>query len=616
MANYSLQIISPITSGSTPDVGKSAISSSHRIFWAYPGIVYNIQAAVIGGVYPYTYSLTSGVPGDMAVNSSTGEITWTAPSPADGTSYGPITLSVTDAENTTVTSSWTVTVDSTKFYFIDADAANGGTGTLASPFNEMSDLVGASINKIVYLRASTPTYHFHGFSYGTGGTLGFFRRFTANTNSLSCQWIAYPGESPVINMGKAFEPVVSTNISTSTGQFTTGRYGDIWATGDRVKVQARRFAGTQGGSVTQDSVGTLPTGFSTNTDYYVRRIDATHITLHPTATDATNNTNVIIPSDQGGTADTYTVLGGSAYPEFFGSPVYIDGVTFQNMPNKGLDFQNDVAYPIIRRCSFTTQYGGGESMNSAVIMTEGNGRDAATLPLVLYMVLHGNTFSTIQDSSFLKLYALYKPLIANNTYTTSVDGFTTVSEGIAMKGTSVQPTIRFNTISGVDGDALGGNNDVIYGGEYYHNLVYAPSSIRAVRINQDGAMSLPCYYYRNTFVGVVTVRDGIEQTLPSVTDYNWSAMADSDAGPFVFTNNVIINAQYTGTALSSITYDGTETGGTITMSANLQGVSADNIVDGAGALTGSYRTTYLGLRGYEVGTPAAQTYRIRRVRFL
>jgi len=47
------------------------------------------------------------------------------------------------------------------------------------------------------------------------------------------------------------------------------------------------------------SGGILPTGISENTTYYLRAVDANNITLHPTLTDAINNTNAITITSAG-----------------------------------------------------------------------------------------------------------------------------------------------------------------------------------------------------------------------------------------------------------------------------------------------------------------------------
>lgn len=131
-ANYPLEITN------LKPAGTAGSPASSRIYHAYPGLVYNIRAAVVGGAYPYTYSLT-GAPSGMTIDAQTGEINWPSP-----TGAATPTLVVVDSEGTRVTSAWTVTAATTNFRFVDvvngrASSANGcssscGTGDAASPW--------------------------------------------------------------------------------------------------------------------------------------------------------------------------------------------------------------------------------------------------------------------------------------------------------------------------------------------------------------------------------------------------------------------------------------------------------------------------------------------------
>lgn len=76
----------------------------------------------------------------------------------------------------------------------------------------------------------------------------------------------------------------STTFNTTTGIIT--RSSHSWPTGLMVKFFP------QPGSV-------MPAGFAANTAYYCRSASSSTLTMHPTALDAANNTNIIIPSDQG-----------------------------------------------------------------------------------------------------------------------------------------------------------------------------------------------------------------------------------------------------------------------------------------------------------------------------
>lgn len=212
-ANYPLQILLPRAAGTSPDPGGPTINSGHRIFWAYPGIPYNILASVIGGAYPYTYAL-SGAPAGMTINSSTGEINWPNPT---GTTVGPITFTVTDAEGTQAQTTWSVTIDSTKFLFLDqvngrratgnGCSTNCGTGTLANPFKDISDWYGGNqyadktenihVGKLVYYRTGTYPVDAYVEDNWRVPILGEYKPVTH---------MAYPGESPVINLGAGTLP--------------------------------------------------------------------------------------------------------------------------------------------------------------------------------------------------------------------------------------------------------------------------------------------------------------------------------------------------------------------------------------------------------------------------
>jgi hypothetical protein len=314
--------------------------------------------------------------------------------------------------------------------------------------------------------------------------------------------------------------------------------------------------------------------------YYIRRVDSTHITLHPTLADATNNTNVIDITTTGdsGTLDNYTILGGSPYWKTSGGPVYYDGLAFRNMPNKGLNFINDTNYRVVRNNTFTTQYGGGNGMNSGMIDHEGNTTCPDTAASE-YAVYQGNTFNGSTDSSLVKIYAHWKLLIEGNTFMNSVSGSSGVAEGLALKGGCMtQATVRSNVIHDIETDGLAGNNNTLYGGEYLYNVVYNVPA-RALRLNQNESMTQPFYIERNSFCGPIELSDTVS------------------AGNFNFVQNVIVNSAGGG-ASQGVTLVTSDFSHRI-LTNNLTGVDATGIVDATCKLQGSYRTTWLGTRGYE-----------------
>lgn len=193
-ANYPLEIIQP----------QPNLDTRNRFYKAYPGLEYNVRLAVIGGNYPYRYELTSA-PSGMTINGR-GEITWPDPQERD-TPYN-VSVSVSDSGSGSQTVSWTVTVTTDGFLFVDAvngtPASQGGTGTISNPWKTMKDVYGGDDysskhsdhhpGAFVYWRAGTYGIDAH-TEDGSGDNAG--RVPWSNRKPLV--WLAYPREAPQIN---------------------------------------------------------------------------------------------------------------------------------------------------------------------------------------------------------------------------------------------------------------------------------------------------------------------------------------------------------------------------------------------------------------------------------
>jgi hypothetical protein len=187
-ANYPLEIINIKPAGT----GSPAIPASNRIFRAYPGIEYNIRAAVIGGLYPFTFKLTNA-PAGMTVNPSTGEIIW--PNPQQ--SAGPITLSVTDAENTTVSTTWSINVTTNGFVFVDSKYSGTSTGSFSQPFKSIQEVTqnanSLSRTDILYFRGGNyRLVAFDSWMPWTGDVTG---QYAIGLTKIPSNWIGFPGET-------------------------------------------------------------------------------------------------------------------------------------------------------------------------------------------------------------------------------------------------------------------------------------------------------------------------------------------------------------------------------------------------------------------------------------
>jgi putative Ig domain-containing protein len=179
-ANYPLEIIAP----------RANLPTHHRMLRAYPGLTYAIRAAVVGGAYPYVYSL-SNAPVDMTIDPATGEINWTNPQTTT-----TVTLTVTDFEGTRVSQTWTITVTSGGFRFVDAvNGSSTGSGSPGNPLRTLSDVYNRSLwNDIVYFKTGTyDTTGIPAFDVGTELSVEF------DQSSNSVMWLAYPGAAPVID---------------------------------------------------------------------------------------------------------------------------------------------------------------------------------------------------------------------------------------------------------------------------------------------------------------------------------------------------------------------------------------------------------------------------------
>lgn len=196
-SRYPLELVLPRSAESAPteEEGTPSVSGAHRIYRAYPGIEYNIRAVVLGGAYPFQFRLNNA-PDGMTIDDRTGEIRWLKPS---GSLARP-TISVTDAEGEVRTSFWEIRVGTEGFRFVDSKHGNDSeSGTREKPWKTLAAIKAhSSSGGIVYFRAGT--YDTSALQ-PTGDDESGWRRAEFNGRVHSVQWIAYPGETPVIDNG-------------------------------------------------------------------------------------------------------------------------------------------------------------------------------------------------------------------------------------------------------------------------------------------------------------------------------------------------------------------------------------------------------------------------------
>jgi len=184
-ANYAIEIVSP----------QAGLTTDDRAYKQYPGIEYNIRMAVRGGKPPFVFDLTTS-PSGMTIDADTGEVTWANPVTAG--SPHSVTARVTDDESSTDTVSWTITVTTSGFLFLDATGGSpSGAGTIGDPMQQINDFYNTSKNDSaydgyhVYFRAGT--YHCTGCEQ-ENGIRTLLREWKPNV------WLEYPGEAVILDL--------------------------------------------------------------------------------------------------------------------------------------------------------------------------------------------------------------------------------------------------------------------------------------------------------------------------------------------------------------------------------------------------------------------------------
>ena len=230
--------------------GTPAITAKHPIFRAYPGVAYNIRPAIYGGAYPFQFAL-SNQPAGMVINPSTGEINWPDPQ----SDSGPITLTVTDSSGAQAQSTWSITVTTTGFVFVDSTYSGVETGSISQPYSSIANMLNGptTATDIVYFRAGTHTLPLRGPQL-------YWVNQGCRLTSKPTAWLGYPGEAATIDMARhyiegaatlyfsslsfinipdwavraltnaTYSVIRDSSFSSATAQYTTGHAASLYST--------------------------------------------------------------------------------------------------------------------------------------------------------------------------------------------------------------------------------------------------------------------------------------------------------------------------------------------------------------------------------------------------
>lgn len=192
-AYFPLRITYPLAVGASPD----GLDANTCCFRAYTGATRYIRGAAQGGVFPYTHSL-SNAPDWLAIDPDTGIMTLT--NPTAGTA-ADIVYRVTDFTNEVEEVTFSITVGTSGFRFLDADDGDdGGDGSIGDPWQHISRVHSHNVGTdIIYFRGATADYNLDGIATsGSGATLTV--DFEADEGQPTI-WLAYEDEEPVIDFG-------------------------------------------------------------------------------------------------------------------------------------------------------------------------------------------------------------------------------------------------------------------------------------------------------------------------------------------------------------------------------------------------------------------------------
>ena len=285
--------------------------------------------------------------------------------------------------------------------------------------------------------------------------------------------------------------------------------------------------------------------------------------------------------------------GGTNAPcmEFVGANIWLEGLSVIDVRSIGWQFnvRSSDYGAYVWRMTFDGLTGGVDGSNSAFVMWSSND-NGSYFDYVGEVTASGVTV----DACVLKLYGVNRLVLEDFDISDNAP-----SEGaIALKNNQVDFDIRGIKCAADVTTCIGGNmNESTSGatsGDMHHNLVLGAGTglsdgtitYGVAKVASVGAMR----FYRNTLIGKVNIQD----------------LVTAD-GPGSFGRNVIENAG--GSGSPTVCADLRATCANISDSTrivdngdNLVGAS---LVDAGGALEGANRTTYLGTRGYELGTGGA-----------
>lgn len=525
-----MQMIRPIATGSAG----TGLHANNRVYRAYTGITYEIHADAVGGKWPYTYSL-SNAPAGMTIEAgpcvdigptgcTAGTITWVNPT----STASNITVTITDSLGTQVSGTWTVTVGTSGFCFVDSvSGSDSNSGTLASPWQTLAKALntstGCGANSILYFRAGS--YNFASLSPACT-TEAYGCAFQINETSRPVIWIGYPGETATIDF--------QGNGGGDDYYFNTDTNNTFWLdslTFDNVGCNAfriSRLSGRFGVVVRKTTWLELVDAQGEGNCAYVMLKNQYNYDVGPSYFDTIQNNTFGyahgdgIGTDNGSQFKSYSTLYMLIENNRFENNAMDEAALAPKTENQGFTIRGNVF-----AADVATPFGG--NLHSTA-WTDAAGTNCSldhttdTINHTTHGYSNGNIIifhfsNPVPTGNLTKELAYYVINQTTNAYQVST------TEGGA--------AVTFDS-NGVDCDSILRSRVVYTGGELYHNLFLGSGTtgnqgnitIGIARTAEIGPIAI----YRNTLIGGRTVME---------------LLAAHD-GPFNFYSNVIVNAGGSG----------------------------------------------------------------------
>lgn len=189
---------------------------------AYPGTEFNMRPAVIGGTWPYHFSLRTS-PAGMTIDARTGTITWLAPLTAGAVQ---VAVALVDQAGRTAEQTFTLTVGKEGFYFVSPSGDDANPGTFERPWKTVmraAQAVADPAQATLYLRTGT-------YPVEVPPTPGKTNSNVLRINNTSPRrWMAWPGEKPVIDLGfteAVWKSTLATLIAEADAKFAADPTAD------------------------------------------------------------------------------------------------------------------------------------------------------------------------------------------------------------------------------------------------------------------------------------------------------------------------------------------------------------------------------------------------------